>query len=280
MSLKHLNLIFPQWQGGGQDLSTYDGAAEFRALYLDQVPVTEIAVDTGKVTKPTDRIFGHRQIEGQLRRAHDAIKQEEPDTVFTLGGGCDASIPAAAYLNNIYNGDLTVLWFDSHGDLNTPFSSPTGLFYGMPLRTLLGDGDETIVAALPSKLLPRQVVLAGARDLDSAERAYIRKHAVPVASVPEIERNSEAVLNLVRAKHSRNLYVHIDLDVLDSDQFPHVPLPVPGGLRMETLQALLGALDAEFHIVGLGVMEYQPTGEKRYPLFEDICRIGTGLSSR
>ena len=280
MSAKHLNLMFPQWQGGGQDLSTYDGAKEFRSLYLDQVPVAQIEVDTEPVTETVNRIFGYPQIASQLIRAHTILRQEAPDAVFTLGGGCDAGIPAAAYLNRRLDGDMTVLWFDSHGDLNTPLSSCTGLFYGMPLRTLLGDGDEPIIAELPSTLLPSQVMMFGARDLDGAERMYIQTHAVPIVSVADIERDIGTLLNLVRSKNSRNLYIHIDLDVLEPAQFPHVPLPAPGGLRMETLQALLCALHAEFNIAGLDVMEYSPTGNKRYPLFAEICRIGTGGSPR
>jgi arginase len=35
---------------------------------------------------------------------------------------------------------LAVVWFDAHGDLNTPESSPSGAFHGMVLRTLLGQG--------------------------------------------------------------------------------------------------------------------------------------------
>ena len=270
MEPRHLNLLFPQWQGGGRDLSTYHGAKEFRGLYLRQAAVREIAVETDLDAAIERQIFAYRPIRRQLQAAHDLLAREIPDTVCTIGGGCDATVPAVSYLNLRYGGDMTLLWFDAHGDLNTPGSSLSQLFYGMPLRTLLGEGDDAIVGALPSTLLPQQAMLLGARDLDSEERAYLRARSVPAVSVAELEQNPDAVPELVRQSKSRNLYIHIDLDVLDPAQFPHVPLPAAGGLRMETLRALLRTLGAAFHIVGLGLMEYQPTGGKRFGLLEDI----------
>ena len=277
MSKKHLNLIFPQWQGGGQDLSTYHGAMEFLDLYLNQVTFTEIAVHTDEVKDIVNNIFGYNIIISQMQQVHDFINQETPDTIFTVGGGCDANIPAVTYLNYKLNGDMTVLWLDSHGDLNTPQSSPSKNFYGMPLRTMLGDGDDKIIKSFPSKLAPFQVVLLGIRDLDSEEQSYIESCSIPVLSVLDIEQHFEAVRNVIRSKGSKNLYIHIDLDVLEPTQFPFVPLPAPNGLNMDTLQSLICTLNTDFNIIGLGLVEYQPTGKKRYKLFEEICKIGTGL---
>ena len=234
-------------------------------------------MDTEEALDTVHHIFGYQRIVSQLQQVHDLLKQEEPDTLFTLGGSCDANIPAAAYLNRRFAGDMTVLWFDSHGDLNTPLSSPSKHFFGMPLRTLLGDGDDEIIGSLPSTLVPGQVVLMGARDLDAEEQAYIKRCAIQVVSVSDIEQNAAAVLDVIRLKGSRNLYIHIDLDILEPAQFPYVPVPVPGGLEMDTLQTLLDALNTEFNVVGLGLMEYKPTEGKRYKLFEEICKIGTGL---
>ena len=278
MSERHLHLLFPQWQGGGPDVSTFDGAMEFRGLYLSAVAVAEVEVDTQAVTETENRIFGYQTILRQLQATHDLLVREAPDTLFTLGGGCDADVPSIAYLNRKLAGDLTVLWIDSHGDLNTPQSSPSTFFYGMPLRALLGDGDSRIVQQLPSTLLPRQVILPGVRDLDSEEKAYIQAHGIATVSVQDMEHGSEALLREVRRLGSRNLYIHIDLDVLEPAQFPYVPLPVPGGLRMDTLQTLLRLLHAEFHVAGIGLMEYQPTGGRRFALFETICGFFAGGS--
>ena len=54
------------------------------------------------------------------------------------------------------HGRIGVVWFDAHGDLNTPESSPSGNAWGMPLRMLIDAGD----------VAPGDVTLIGARNLD------------------------------------------------------------------------------------------------------------------
>ncbi len=277
MGSKHLNLIFPQWQGGGQDLSTYHGAKEFYELYLKNSKVKEIEVSMDEVIDTTNDIFGYDILIEQMARAQDLIKDEAPDTIFTIGGGCDANIPMVSYLNHKVSSNLTVLWFDSHGDLNTPKSSHSKYFYGMPLRTLLGDGDDYMVESLSSTLNPSQVVMMGARDLDPEEQSYIQEHAIPVVTISDMEHHAEDVIQLIRSKGSKNLYLHIDLDVLDCEEFPYVPVPMKGGLTRNTLSTLISLLQNEFHIIGIDIMEYNQTGMKPYEMFNVITKIGLEL---
>ncbi|MBQ3335034.1 MAG: arginase family protein [Eubacteriaceae bacterium] len=69
-------------------------------------------------------------------------------------------------------GDLTILWLDAYGDLNTPGESAASLFYGMPLRALM---DELCFGLLENRypLTPPQVIHVGGRDFDEAESAFI-----------------------------------------------------------------------------------------------------------
>lgn len=278
MTHKHISLIYPQWQGGGPDMSTYDGALELHSLYFDHVPVTAIPVGTEETTYIENGIFGYPDIVRQLGHVHQLLRREQPDTVFTVGGGCDVSVPAVSYLNARLNGGLTVLWLDAHGDLNTPQTSGSQCFYGMPLCTLLGDGDSRIVGALESTLMPVQVVLLGTRDIDAPEQAFIDRHRIPVLPVEAIERDAETAIAAVRGKGSGALYVHIDLDVLEPAAFPHTPLPTAGGISPEALRGLLRRLSEEFVIAGMCLAEYQPAGGQRFGWLADIIRIGTSLA--
>lgn len=277
MKSKHMNLIYPQWQGG-HNISTYHGAKEFHELYLNDAPVTKVAVSTEETDKIVNGIFAYEDIVSQLKHVQGLIEQESPDTIFTVGGSCDACTPAISYLNHKLKGDMTVLWFDSHGDLNTPETSPSQNFHGMPLRTLLGDGDRDIVDMLPSKLTTSQAILLGPRDLDKDEQIYIEENDIKSVPVSDMELNPEAITDIIRSVGSANLYVHIDLDVLEPSQFPHVALPVPDGLSMGTLQKLLQMLNAEFTIVGLGLTEYSPADRKRFELLEHISGLGANLN--
>ena len=93
--------------------------------------------------------------------------------VVTVGGTCGVEAAPVAYLNEQYDGDLAIVWFDAHGDLNAPATSPSGHFHGMVLRTLLGEGPHEYVGELRRPLRPAQLFLAGTRDLDPEESAYI-----------------------------------------------------------------------------------------------------------
>jgi len=53
-----------------------------------------------------------------------------------LGGCCCAHVGAIRGLARRH-GRLAVAWFDAHGDLNTPETSPAGNLWGMPLRMAL-----------------------------------------------------------------------------------------------------------------------------------------------
>ena len=56
-----------------------------------------------------------------------------------LGGCCCAHIGAIRGLA-ARHGRLAVVWFDAHGDLNTPETSPSGNPWGMPLRMAIDEG--------------------------------------------------------------------------------------------------------------------------------------------
>ena len=171
---------------------------------------------------------------------------------------------------------MTLVYFDAHGDIHTPESSETKRFYGMPIRVMLGEGDKEVVSLNYSKLTTSQLVMLGVRDLDKAEKVYIPSQNISVFGVSEAE-NMSAVISAIRSKGHRNIYVHIDLDVLDPEEFPHTPMLVPGGMKIRVLRELLGMLNEEFRIAGMGLFEYKPSGIKRIEILEYIINLGTNL---
>jgi len=275
---KHTTIIYPQWQGGGADLSTYYGAEEIERLYLenvvyDKVPVAVLDAEM----KESNNILGYDDILAQMKDAALIIGQACPHTLFTIGGGCDAGVPAVAYLNKKYAGKLTVLWFDAHGDLNTPEESSSKLFYGMPLRALSGDGDDEIKKLIPVRLTPSQVILLGARDLDAAEKNYIVENNITSFSVEEMECDPNVILHAVDTAGNDNIYLHIDLDVLDPADFPYTPVPTANGLRAQTFLNILQLLKENYRIVGTGLFSYAPAKAK-VGLLTSIIDMGLRLN--
>jgi arginase len=275
---KQLTLYYPQWQGSGPDRSVYHGARELRANYLAGFKLKEVPVDIAGVTRVKNNIFGYDELLKQIRAASDIIMNNRPEKIFTVGGGCDAGVVPLAYLNGSATGALTVVWFDAHGDLNTPQSSKSKFFYGMPLRTLLGEGDTEMLKFIPRILEPSQVILAGARDLERAEMEYLDSRKITRCGVQSMEYDNLGLSALVRAKGKQQVYIHLDLDVLDPAEFPHVAVPVRGGLKIKTLSRLIEKINDEFSLVGLGIFEYKPSGLKSTELLNNLFQIGLNLN--
>jgi arginase len=272
--MKHMNLFFPQWQGAGKMKELLKGARDIKEKYMDTEKFFEVLVDEEENNQVENDILGYHTLLQQLKAANSIINKEIPDCIFTVGGGCDVEIIPVSYLNHKLGGDLTVLWFDAHGDLNTPESSPSKNFHGMPLRTLLGDGNRQMIQTAFSQLKPAQLLMVGQRDLDEPEERYVKEKKVSMLDAEEFTLNPNGVIEEIGLKGSKNLYVHIDLDVLDFEEFPYVMVPSPGGIKSTLLLDLLRNLTEHFNVVGLSLLEYTGSEEKEIKILSDIIEIG------
>lgn len=163
----------------------------------------------------------------------------------TVMGRCAtglATLPAVAE----HRPEAAVVWFDAHGDANTPASSGTGYLGGMVISAACGLWQSGLGAGLTLG----QVVLVGARDLDPVEQALI--DSGQLALVPAgpnlVERLADAVAG-------RPVYIHLDCDVLEPGTVP-TEYAVPGGLPLDDLRAAFAMLAAG-PLVGLEIAEFE-----------------------
>ncbi len=245
--------LFPVWQGAG-DKAVYHGALAAQKLAA-QPAMIKADVSLADDLDIKNGIIGYDAIIRQLSAARRVLENECCPKLLTIGGGCDAEMLPISYLNRQYNGDLAVIWFDAHGDLNTPASSPSGLFHGMPLRCLLNEGDEQIKSQCFSYLQPRQIIFAGCRDFDEPEQVYICDNGISCLP-PKALNSKRSLCDTLAGKAYRRVYAHIDLDVLCPESFSSVMCPTPGGISAEQLIDTLYQLHAEFEVVGIGIVEY------------------------
>lgn len=132
---------------------------------------------------------------------------------------CTNAIGAARGLNK---DDLGVIWFDAHGDFNTPETSPGGFVGGMPLAMLAGRGLQTYMEQVGlSPLSEADIILADARDLDPLEAVALRNSRV-------IHFSDISAL-LTAPLPDKPLYLHIDTDVVNPDEMPGMLYTAPGG---------------------------------------------------
>jgi arginase len=85
---------------------------------------------------------------------------------------------------------------------------------------------------------PERVVLVGGRDLDDAEAALMERHGVVRTDDP------------AAALAGRDVFVHLDVDILDPTVMPGQLYPAPGGLDAEQLHDVLAGVAARARIVG------------------------------
>ena len=245
-------LFIPQWQGAGQKSQISSGLA-FLRKQLQGYPITTAAV-SDQAAGLKNGIWHYDVILANLKQIKKTLSENKPDKLFTIGGECSIELAPVSYLNEKYSRDLQVIWLDAHADLNTPLSSPSHHFHGMPARMLLGEGDQQIKAELPGLIEPEQLILAGLRNLDEPEKDYIHKKNIRVISCAELLDESGRVLK--RAITKKNFYIHIDLDVLDPDDFPFTVYKHEGGVSLADLTRVITNLHKSSNIVGLSIVEY------------------------
>jgi arginase len=171
-----------------------------------------------------------------------------------LGGVCSSALGVVAGLGS--PPDLGVVWFDAHGDFNTPETTPTGFFDGMPLAMLTGSGYEALRASVDG-LRPvgeANVVLVGARDLDPAEEARLERS--PVSRVAADESITSALDAL--AARTRDIYVHVDLDVLDPSEGQANRYRSPDGMTADAVAAAVAETAQRFTIHAAAITAYEP----------------------
>ncbi|HYH29396.1 MAG TPA: arginase family protein [Pseudonocardia sp.] len=151
-----------------------------------------------------------------------------------LSGDCTTALGVVAGLQRA-GPDPGVVWFDAHGDVQTPETSTSGYLGGFPLRQLVGGSDRTVPDRLGLRAVAEQdVVLVDARDLDPPEERFLAGSAIRRVPVGEV------------APPTGPVYLHVDVDVVDPRDLPGLLFPSPGG------PALPAVADAVHRVLGAG----------------------------
>lgn len=165
------------------------------------------------------------------------------------------------------SGRLGVIWIDTHADLNTPESSPSGHIHGLPLATSLGIGPHELtgLAGGPPAVDAADVCLIGVRDLDPGERQIIRDHGIWTRTMEEWDDNGIrdgvlAAIAYLQARGVTAVHLSFDVDVIDPVDLPATGTICPGGLTSrEAARVLRMIRDAELPVVSADVVELDPT---------------------
>jgi arginase len=226
--------------------------ARLGELGVDVVELGNVLVRTRGLV---ERGAGDAHFLAEIMRACDAAAQMTVDALerdcvpMMLGGDHSVAIGSLRGMASVH-GPGAAIWIDAHADLNTPGTSPSGNVHGMPLAVALGlcaDDARFHDERWPDRAVdPARTVIVAARDLDDAERAFLRREDAPrVFTMQEIDRRgiasvAEEAVEIVAG--APFVHVSLDLDALDPREAPGVGTPVRGGLSYREAHTLLEIL--------------------------------------
>jgi arginase len=178
-----------------------------------------------------------------------------------LGGDCSLSLGVIAGLLR-HQLRLGLLYFDGDVDLNTPETTPSGIFDGMVLTHVLGRGAPQLAGIWPRRPLMSEedVVLFGYNvesgwidppELETLERSRMSKYALARVRADAAAAARDALLYL--ESRSDAILVHFDVDVMDC---PAADVPHPQGLNAESTFAALKVFVEAPRCAGVVVTEF------------------------
>ena len=184
-----------------------------------------------------------------------------------LGGDHSIAIGSIAGSSNFFarRGEaLGLIWFDAHGDCNTPQTTPSGNIHGMALAVALGLGDRDLVrlGGRAPKIRARNCVLIGIRDIDPSEREILKKSGVTCYTMRDLdERGMRDVLDegiRTASDGTAGIHVSFDLDVIDPDEAPGTGTPVWGGISYREAHLAMEMIHDRANIVAMDLVEVNP----------------------
>lgn len=196
-----------------------------------------------------------RMLATAVREARDANRLP-----IVLAGNCNTAVGTIAGLGADSTG---VAWFDAHADFNTPETTTSGFLDGTALAILTGRCWTQLAATVPGfRAVPDdRVCLVGTRDIDSLEGGLLDESSVEVIAPRQVRSSLKSTLISI-SEHVDSMYVHLDLDVLDSSVGATNNFAVPGGLALDDMDYALGEIARVFRIAGISLTAYDPVADR------------------
>ncbi|MFH1521424.1 MAG: arginase family protein [archaeon] len=201
------------------------------------VETEEIEVDNSDVESSEKIIYS---------RAKEIFKEDEK--VCFVGGDHSITYPIFKAFSEL-NQKAFLIVFDAHADCMPTMKEPTHEEF---LRAIIERG---LVKA-------ENVILVGVRKIEDVEREFLEESGVKVFG--EIF-DLEAVADYITEKaNGKDVYVSVDVDVLDPAFAPAVSYPEPNGLSSRELFYLLRRIFCIKSLKVLDVVEVVPEKDEKY----------------
>jgi len=183
--------------------------------------------------------------------------------VIALGGDHSINLGVISGASVALEGEIGLIYLDAHGDINTSETTLTGNIHGMHLAALMGFGDPKLVQLHDKavKLDKNNLLHIGASDMDQAEWELVKREGLDFFSLVDLLSYGLAPLfRKIDALSRRvpNIWVSLDLDVIDRVYAPAAAMPNRGGLTYREIAAIADFVGQTCNVIGIDVVEYNP----------------------
>lgn len=191
---------------------------------------------------------------------------------------------------------LGVVWIDAHGDLHSPYTTPSGNMHGMPLSTALNEDNipcksnevpaEVVdmwnqlkeMNGITPKILPEDLIFIGVRDTEQQEDALIKRLNIKNFSVEEVNQTGAeqvAKETLMLLNNCDIIYVSFDVDSMDPEVTSHgTGTPVDKGLLPAQALKIMQLLAENPKLVCIEFVEINPClDEKKNKMAETAFEL-------
>ncbi|HKW88922.1 MAG TPA: arginase family protein [Candidatus Acidoferrales bacterium] len=225
--------------------------------------VSDMGDDPVETYKPDEESPRARNV-NRVVAALEALRPRVEAAVKTGGlaliltGDCSSALATVAGVRRYYRG-ASIIYIDRDADLNIPATSPSGCVDGMVVSHLTGRGAAEMIRFWSEPPLVRdpEVALFGVDRLDQPEEELLTRVPIRLFRASDIARSGAAIAAekaVERVHGNRNeLVVHLDVDVVASEDFEATDLPASGGLRLEQVRQALEVFARHPRLVALEV---------------------------
>ncbi|MDB5179224.1 MAG: Arginase [Patescibacteria group bacterium] len=265
---------------GAQNLGVDIGPDAFRyAGIIDKLAGAGLAVrDEGTIT-----VADRAQLEPgnpRLRYAGEIIRVSNKSAKLTeqlvrggrrvigLGGDHSMTLGLVSGASTALGGELGLIYLDAHGDMNTADTTLSGNIHGMHLASLMGFGAPELahVHTPEIKIAKQNLLHIGGSDWDQPELDLIGREDLATFSLFDLLKSNLApLLAMVDDLATRvpNVWISLDLDVIDRLYAPGAGMPNAKGLTYREIATIAEYIGHHANVVGVDVVEYNPLHDEQ-----------------
>jgi arginase len=207
------------------------------------------------------------RVNEELARQTEQIIRDGSKAI-VLGGDHSLTLGTVSGASAACGGNIGVIYFDAHGDMNTDITTLSGNIHGMHLASLMGFGASELVKVHGDQIkLPKENLLhVGGSDFDPAELELIEREKLQAFTLFDLlSSNLGPLLKMIDDLAARvpNIWVSLDLDSIDRIYAPGAGMPNPKGLTYREIATIAEYIGQHCNVVGVDVVEYNPLQDEQ-----------------